>query len=219
MTFLKYLGSAERVNIRLCGAEVSVERARLGRHLLLGELRTKITKALDGRDAELAVQCLRDYLATASGQDTDSLVEMADAVDSLWALNAFKEHIAFMEAAPKPGKPAEHIIPYEYTDRFAAVWVDAIAHAYGWSHAEILDLVPEMAGYYFQEIVLRDTTDREWDYTVHGLGVGKNGRYRPYPKAAWMNQVPIDRVMTIPKAMMPMGNVVKLGGEPETSKS
>lgn len=217
MTYLKYLGPPETATIRLRGVDVLVERARLGRHLLLGELRSKITKALEGRDAEQAIQCLRDYLATACGADSDSLVEMVDAADVLWTLNAFRERLAFMEAAPSQPK-AEQEAAFDYSDRYATIWVDAIARAYSWSEEQIFNLWPEIAGYYFQEIMLHDTSEREWDYTVHGMSVGKGGRYRPYPRPRWMTVTPKEQVMLIPRAIMPVGNVVRFGGESETSK-
>jgi hypothetical protein len=218
VTFLKYLTLAESVRIRIGKREVQVERARLGQYLLLGELHRDVGEAIERGEPEGIVSSLRSYLEAACLchiAENLRLQDLTDACEPLWRMNAFRESLAFMRPDPK-AKPDQWEVGYEYRDRHATLWIDTIASDYHWDEATILNLWPEQAACYYQEILLRQAQRQEWEYIIHGLGVGKGGTYKPLPKPKWMGARPKDQIMRIPKSMLPQGLIIRAGDVEKT---
>jgi hypothetical protein len=210
VTFLKYLAFTESTEVVL-GKRRVVERARLGQHLLLSDLRVEIGKAVERGEADAIVSAVRSYLEAACGPiPVLSLPVLVDAAEKIWSMNWLRESFAFMQPDPKPQK-VQPVAPYEYPDRYGALWITTLATEYPWSEAEILDLVPERAAYYYQEALIRQAEQKEWEYIIHGLGHDKNGHYKPLPKPSWMGTKPKEQIMRIPKTMLPVGLIIRAG--------
>lgn len=210
MSYLTYLTPAESITVRLGGREITAQRARLGKHLLLLSLWQKYEEEVGGGDAAAIHQALVRYVATALDCDIGqaTLVELAEAATRLRVVNTFREQPSYM--APYDTRPTDHELPYEYSDRWATLWVHNLAAAYHWSKEHILNLWPEEAAYYYQEILIDRWYDHEWEYNIHGVGNTKHG-WRAMRKLPWMVGRP--KPTRILKRMLPVGNVVRMGAE------
>lgn len=197
---------------------MAVERGRLGAHLLLGGLLDQCQEAVEARENEEVARVLHAYLAVAIGkkdqeaQEDLRFLEFGTAIIKLRELNRLHFYPPFMESEGTETDPP----PWSYEGRGITIWVHRLASTYGWSREEILDLVPEEAVVYLQEIMLDAQFQKEWEWSLSPRSqaynkVTKQTHHQPLPRPGWMTKRE-PQIVSIPVSALPMGVVIDLGG-------
>jgi len=203
------------VVVELGGTKIECVRGRLGLHLELGESLDEYFKAVGARDPQRAWRALTAYLGLATGRpdlvECSTFGEIGAGAPQLWALNRLQFLPPFLEDPQEFPEP-----PWTHQWRRLVIWVHKIAAAYGWSRTEILDLSPEEAVIYLQEILIQDQLGREWEYGLSGVGrhynpKTKKSRFVPLSRPSWMVDKEPAKVQ-LPKSALPMGRIIDLGG-------
>lgn len=196
------------VRLRLSGEDREIERARFGRHYelidILYSTREEFEKVIS-------------YVATATGIPGDHLYddEIADAFSELAALNEPTQLPAIVRFQPQKQNGAAQTPPgLKYRGRWLAACVNDLAHHYGWTVEYILDLGPEEALLYLQEIAAQEHRDREFEYTLSDAGRDKKGKQKKFPPMPWAS-VPYIREKAVgappvPDIMRPIGNIIRV---------
>lgn len=205
----------QAATVTLGGEPVVCLRGRLGTHLKLGALLDKLQDQIEDLDSEAASKTLHTYVEVATGQTHDALGfrEAGTAVAVLSEFNRLRFYPPFMEGE----QPTQTPQPWEYEGRRVAVWVHMIGKTYGWSRAEILELEPEDAAVYIQEIMLGEQFEKEWEYGISGAGnrfdkrTGK-GHFVPLTRPHWMVEHKLPSPVKLPASMLPVGRIIDLGG-------
>lgn len=203
-------------SILLSGQRLEVRRANLGLHYRLSVILDQWQEANRGKNYRTSVEKTIDYVALATGLDTEAIKKQASVFEimlgftMLVALNKPSDVLPFMLV-----KRSKEEYDYDYKHRGLADWVATLSAHYGWTSEYVLDnLSPEEASCYLQEALIQDYEDKEFAYRLsfdvaYKLeGKGKSARYRyiPFPKPSWMaRKIPSFRV---PKAWYPQGNVI-----------
>lgn len=190
-------------------------RGRLGTHLKLGMLLDTLQDQLEANDIKAASQTLHTYVEVATDQTHEALgfLEVGTAVAVLSEFNRLRFYPPFMEGE----QPTQIPQPWEYEGRRVAVWIHMIGKTYGWSRAEILELEPEDAAIYIQEILLSEQFEKEWEYGISGAGnrfdkrTGKS-RFIPLTRPHWMVRHKMLSPVRLPSSVLPVGRVIDLGG-------
>ena len=217
-SYLDVIRPDQSVEVVIGRRRVRVERARLGLHLRLAHQAEAVESCLAARDAAGAALAMRTYLAMAGldpGAGTGP--ELAIAYRWLVAANRLQLALPFMRDE-QPAGPAGIGMPpaYDYEGRVHAWWVHKIASRYGWSRDQILNLWPEEAACYLQEVLVaefdeaderRSLSELAYHYDEHT----RTSSFRPVPRPAWMVGERLRRG-SVPRVMLPTGNVVDLGG-------
>lgn len=135
--------------------------------------------------------------------------------------NALEAEAVFLRPAPvdKTETKTEIKRPrWDYDGRTAALWIDAFARNYGWDLAKILELDINTAAYLYQEILINEQYEKEWQYglTEFAYPTDSSGKshFQPLPRPYWMREN-IDGVIKttkIRKDMLPFGVVIDLSG-------
>ena len=194
-----------------------VERGRLGVHLLLGGLLDRCQEAVEARKTNTVVRVLHAYLAMAMGKKEHELgdlefLEFGTTITTLRELNRLHFFPPFMQ----DGEPKTETPPWSYEGRGITIWVHRLATTYQWSREEILDLVPEEAVVYLQEIILDDQLRKEWEWNLSPQSqtynkITKQTHHQPLPRPSWMVERE-PQTVKIPMSALPMGVVIDLGG-------
>ena len=167
-------GREATAQVTLGGLSRTVPRARLGLHHRLLEL-------LTGGDL---IEVVLPYISLASGvpEEEIQLEECAGAFNTLVTLNQPRGAAALARAAT-----VSHAVPpaFNYPGRGLAAIVHDLAFAYGWTADYILDLPPEEAWCYLQEIHLDRHEGQKWDYQLSDLGRDKRGHQKPMRDPLW----------------------------------
>lgn len=107
--------------------------------------------------------------------------------------------------------------PWHYEGRTWHAYSHLLAKSYGWTLQEISQLKVEEALAKIQEILTDEQLEREFIHSLSEIAYPydkntKTSSYKPLPRPHWMRPTakPIPR-FKIPKAVMPMGNVVSDG--------
>jgi hypothetical protein len=184
-----------QVSVRLGGREVPLTRARLGRFLALQDLRGRLADAAKSGDTGKIAEALIAYLqAAVSGAEFsfgdygampwyDLVAAFAVAADLNTLPNP--EHFALLLVKREGADP-----PWAYPGRDIHVWVHHIAAAYHWSLEAILDLWPEQAVAFVQEIFIDRQLEREFEHSLSQVSYKFNkrglGKLQPMKRPAWM---------------------------------
>ena len=206
----------ERTSVVLGGHEIEVIRARLGKYLVLSQLRRK-------RD-------VRGYLAECGVSATDHGLDCLRAYLFLIKFNEVRIAFPFLQPDTTTD-PNKEVLPepWEYDNRWIASWIHHVASHYGWSLPDILNLVVEDFFALLQEIMLENQIEREWGYSLSELAypyneASKMREFKPLKRPSWMrkdlqpnprykNQAPL------PEGLMPMGASVDISALINASKS
>lgn len=212
--YLDAIAPGQAVAVRLGGAPVIVERARLGLHLRLARQESRVEERLQAGDAAGAAAALRAYLEMA-GVDGGAATgpEMIVAYRRLCAANRLQIALPFMR---DEGPPAGPPLPYDYPGRGQAWWVHKLASRYGWPRDHILGLWPEEAACYLQEILVAEFDEADEQRALSELAYAydegsRTATFRPVPRPAWMVGDRLKRGR-VPRRILPSGNVVDLSG-------
>lgn len=195
------------------GEAVYVPRARLGTHLQLARLESKI---VDNRDPQGLARLVTEYVDRAGLSSIEDPYELLEAFIALRALNAWQWVLPWLEG--RDGNPNVPREPYDYEGRSWAIWIHRLGSRYGWSRKEILDLWPEEAAAYIQEILVAEyyeTEDRRALSEVsYRYDKGSNtSRFIPRPKHLWMVDTGPPESVKVHPRYLPVGNVIDLTAE------
>lgn len=148
----------------------------------------------------------------AVGLEQESLLI---AYGQLVALNQLKCLLPFQAwQGPPPGEPK----PYDYEARYIAWLVHKLASRYGWTRDYIFSLWPEEVFAYVQEILIDEYEELDRQRSLSELGyhydktTGK-ATFRPMPRPGWMVGEQKPKIYRVRRDMLPVGVVVKLGGD------
>ncbi len=204
------------VTVSLGGQEFEVHRARLGQYLRIQEAVSRLHDAsTEGDNRSIVDALLAFFQVTIPDLTRDQLVEnnwivIATAFASIQALNALDINFALFKFADESGLP----VPWEYPERMRYYWVHLIASAYHWHIERIEDLWPEDAIAFLQEIIAQEQYEREFVHSLSEVAyqfdqASKKSRYKPLLRPAWMiARDPKQLITKLPRALMPVGNVV-----------
>jgi len=217
---------ANEVIISLGGCEYKCVRGRLGKYLALFEVNKSLGEAANHGDTGGIADSLYEYLSfcipdlTRASFDSAPWFEILEAYESLRDLNAIPQAERFailnMTGGQEDKPPA-----WDYRGRLRYVYVHIIATAYSWSQEQILNLWPEEAVAYIQEILVDEQFDREFDHALAEVAYSydkatKKSKYQPLERPAWMVLGSIEAqerkrktlIGKIRKDMLPVGVVI-----------
>lgn len=202
-----------QVSITLSGREYPVTRARLGTFIYLQQARRQVLEAsAHGNGSGAVADALYLWFHLAAGVErvdfeTASWLEVGVAYGRVDALNAIIEDFPILKEG-NSGRPPR----WDYAGREIVAWVDMIAHAYGWTPDEIVNLYPEDAVGLWQEIVAREYSERRFVHALSQVAYRVDGRgratYVPLDTPYWMVMGGKPRTTKIPKDVLPIGNIV-----------
>lgn len=212
MDFTRAIDPEQYAYVTLNGLPIRVNRRRFGGHIQLLSIANELQTCDDGL---MAASWLIRYLIVA-GVDEQIIkqatpMELYRAFFILSQLNGWAWIIPLIDPKRADGRPSEKP-PYDYAGRRWAIWIHRIAQAYGWSRDDILNLWPEEAAVYMQEIAVSDYFDKEERRALHEISYrldkGSNTRhFVPWPKPAWMVD-PEPKKVRIKRSALPVGNVI-----------
>jgi len=157
------------------------------------------------------VDCYLEWFSHATGFSEDwtegqDPVEFAEAFIKLVALNEPLATLPWMTIQPKVAKTNA-----DYPNRGLASIVHQLAEAYSWAQETILNLVPEVAWCYLQEVQLSRHEREEFEYGLSEVAYDKKGQYKDYQKLPWQRTT--QGGANIPNNLKPTGNVVTGGAD------
>lgn len=193
------------VTLTLGGQRRTVRRARLGLQAKLADLVSSTNDVID---------VVLRYVAMASGVDEEDiqLEECADAFNALGELNSpvGVAALARFTGGGRGPPPA-----FQYNQRGMSAIVHELAYGYGWTADYILELGPEEAWCYLQELHLDRHEQMKFAYTISDVGRDKRGHQKSFKEPVWF-RIGYDGVQrpgkpAAPKpAPKPTGTVINL---------
>jgi len=214
------------VIVSLGGHEWKSTRGRLGKYLSLFEVNKSLGEAANRGDTGGITDSLYEYLSLCNPDLTRDLFDSApwfevlDAYESLRDLNAIPQAERYAVLSQIGGEKIKPP-PWDYRERLRVVYVHLIASVYGWGQEQILDLWPEEAIAYIQEILVDDQFEREFQHVHSEMSytfdkATKKSKYMPLERPAWMVLGTVveqelrrkDLVTKIHRDMLPAGVVL-----------
>jgi len=218
---------ANEVIVSLGGHDWKSSRGRLGKYLALFEVNRGLSEAANRLDTGGIADSLYEYLSTCNPDLTRDLFdsapwfEVTKAYYSLVELNAIPQAERFAILTKRAGDEDIKPLPWDYPGRLKTVYIHIIANAYGWSQTQILNMWPEDAITYIQEILADEQFEREFLHAHAEVSYGynkatKKSTFQQLERPAWMvlgSAIEQERKMAeikkelIPKIMLPAGVV------------
>lgn len=194
----------QQVTIVLGGQPITIERARLGLHLQLGQLVDEFDNAPGSPEMALAIKGYFKLLEIDIGQA--SVVEILRAYQMLREVNRWQFILAFMKNTAIEKQPES----YDYEGRNWAWVIHKLASRYGWTRDYIFNLWPEEAAIYLQEILISEHNEAEERYRLSELAyqyneVTRKSHYVPYQKPSWMLNYELPKPVRVLKSHLPFG--------------
>lgn len=196
--------SDQYITIRLGGRDLVIPRARLGLHIRLSKLVDEFEQAPGC--SEIAQAIHRYFEALGLDISAAHPVEVLASFAILKQANAWQWSLAFMQEPGAKDKPEA----YDYPDRNWSWVVHKLASRYGWTRHYIMDLWPEEAGAYLQEILVSEMHEAEERHSLSELAykydsVSKTSRYVPIPRPSWMLPKLEFKPVKMLRSMLPYG--------------
>lgn len=208
MDFLEAI-DVKTCEVTLAGETFMVEQRKLVDYYRLRTLLDVMT--VSGSQKE-KLDAIYEYIAVATGVSNLSSVEideLAPALDSLVSLNTEEVNTLPWQTSVKNIDTEETRTTVDYDHRDLTVIVNLLASAYGWGEEKILNLSPEAAVCYVQEILLDGWKEDEFEYMLSENAYTSKGKYIPYPPLSWYTVIKGPTVkeatMKIPQRLMPIG--------------
>lgn len=202
--------SNQQITFSLNGREITLPRARLGLHLQLGRVLSDFEQAPGWLEIASAI---RSYFGLLGVDVTGAQpVEVLAAFYQLKEFNTWQWALAFMR---EPGKGGE-AEPYDYPERNWAWVVHKLASRYGWTRHYIMELWPEEAACYLQEILVSEANEAEERHSLSELAyrydsASKTSKYIPLPKPEWMvSGSELPKPVKMLRSLLPYGSVINL---------
>lgn len=191
-----------------------IPRARLGCHLRLSKIYEKLT--FD--DASTISAAIKEYLNLSGFDRTKTTgLQQVQAFLTLSELNRLKTIFAYQMAK---GSPDDKEPPYTYPGRLWALYIHKLATRYGWTRDDVLELWPEEAAAYLQEIMISEYHELDERRSLVELSYkvekGTNqAKFIPTPKPDWMAPKVEKKTIRVKRSWLPVGNVIKLSDKTE----
>lgn len=206
-----------QIVISLSGREYVATRARLGGFVHLQQARKRMLEASARGENGVIADALALWMNVAAGVDRETFettdwLQIAVAMGRLEVLNELTEDLPILRS--RGGRPPR----WDYDGREAIAWADLLAHAYGWTLDDIIDLYPEEAVALSQEIAAREYYEHRFQHALSQVAynVDRSGRatYQPLDMPYWM-YLGEPKKVKIPKAVLPIGNIIFPGRAPK----
>ena len=221
---------ANSSTIHLGDTEYSVERFRLRKWLELEDIRADIVKATEELSIDRFVESVYAYIFMGIGQEQSldrinlnhlPWFEVAAAYIEISAINVPRYAFPLLKA-----KVEEEKVAWDYDGRTWYIWSHALASEYGWNLEYIAELDIDDAIALLQEIIVKDQLEKEFEYGlseiayVYDSNSGKS-KFQPMGRPGWMEMLSAGTLKKVKfhKSMLPVGNVVHLGGMDEALES
>ena len=112
--------------------------------------------------------------------------------------------------------------PWEYSGRTWYFWLNILASKYGWSAEQIAELDLDDAVGLYEEIVLDEQFEKEWEWGLSERAFvynksSKSSTFKALERPSWMSMhdpsepKPV-KMIKIPVKAMPVGNIISLDG-------
>lgn len=163
-----------------------LQRRVLKEHYIL----LQAAKKLNSGTAKERLQAMFDYIAVGAPDiDINSvhITELYRLLNLLIQLNNEIELLPWQSVYDE--KNANKRISVDYESRKLALIVHTIASAYGWDQEYILNLQPEIAACYVQEIILENYHQERFEWALSTVTYDKDGKPKEYPKPAWYYEI------------------------------
>jgi len=202
--------------VTIANQEFQLEPCKLRKWLELEDVKFRISEAVENKDRNDLVNLIYLYISTAIGLDTNIMStlpykEVVEAFEEISKANQINIDLPFMRTPV--GKHEKEGYEYDYRSWWS--WAFLFANRIGWSIEYIANLNVPDALYLYQEHLIKEYREQDWDWTLSERFVGydtmtKKAKINALPKPAWMLAKPIKPVKPtkIPKFMMPSGIIV-----------
>lgn len=184
MNYLKAIKVVES-RIVLSDRIVVAKRLPLLQHTMLIELHKNITS----EDDKVKLNSIFQYIKLAANIDYPEFLNVEDIpalLDSLIKLNEdielFPWQVTYRVGSSKTTNA-------DYENRELAMTINILAGSYGWSEDVILQLQPEIAACYVQEVLLDEWKRQEFEYRLSEVAYDEKGIYIPFPKLDWLVEI------------------------------
>lgn len=163
------------------------------------------------------------FLATVRFIDTVSSTTTTNWEEVPWyeTINAFAESANLNNITKKfpilDGKKEKNEpLPWEYDGRSWYFWANLFSINYGWRLDEISLLDIDDALGLYQEIVIDDQMQKEWQWGLSEISYpynqsSKKQEFKPLARPNWMLPIaPTPKIVKLRKDMLPMGTIIDL---------
>lgn len=189
-----------------------MEKLKFKKWLLLGEYQDRVVDAVKSKDYLAIAHSIIEYVKFATEkQDVMELpwYEIAILHQEIVVANDTKLDLPLLRSTAT--KKEENA--WDYPRRSWFSWADLFASSYGWSLEYIANLDVEDALPLCQELLVREQHEKEWEWGMTELAykydpTTKTSSLQPLPRPDWMRPKKSDRIVKIPKSMLPAGVIV-----------
>lgn len=216
---MNFIDSITEKEITLDGEKYPL--LHLGDFFKLDLLRKQLKKSIQTRNKKEFNETLIKIveLQTKKIYIPKNFIQTILNVQLILSNNVITADARFMKVREK--NENEEKLSYDYDGRVLATWINKFATTYHWSFDQIINLPLNLAVYLYQEMMVTDHREKEWQYSLTELAYkyDKNtetSHFVPLEKPEWMKPtakevkpIPISK---IPVAHLPQGLVIDLAG-------
>lgn len=191
-----------------------IVQAKFRKWLELEAIRDQITKAVENVDKQAELVC--QYVSTALSLSVDRVAvldwrEVSKALVELITVNHIELELPFLKFPHKEDKR----LSWDYEGRNWWSFAQTFAKAFGWTLEYIANLDVVEAMHLFEEIIVEDQLDKEWQWLLSERAVKYNESTKKYepnplPRPNWMQDIPMEaKKIKIRKDFLPVGAVIR----------
>jgi len=200
--------------------ELIVRRLKLKEWLLLEEARERISKAAEVKDYSGISAAVSAYISAAC--------DVKDWTAKPWFETMLAFQKVYMANMPTISFPILKVkeqgekMAWEYPGRSWYFWANLFSTNYGWSMETIAQMDIDDALGLFQEIMIEQQLQREWEWSTTEMAfpynaTTKKSEFKPLSRPSWMQPIlPPMKKVKIRRDLMPMGKIVVLDGSKNT---
>jgi len=196
-----------------------MKKLRLKQWAEMGDLQQRISKAAEINNPELVSELILE---------TIGLITEKDHSKKFWIETVAKYREVHTQNVPSSkfpvlkSKQKKEPLPWEYEGRGWYFWLNLFAKNYGWGEDQVAELEIDDAVGLYQEILIDEQLNQEWEWGLSEVSytydkTSKKSKPIKLPRPSWMTGI-TDRqkepqTIKIHKHLMPVGNVIDLGGD------
>lgn len=183
----------------------------------LDDIRQKISAEAEAGRWQTVPNLIIESILLCSGEvDDPPWMEVAELYQEAITLNQPRIRFPIFSGKEKDHKR----VPWEYDGRTWYFWLNLFASKYGWSAEEISILDLDDAIGLYEEIVVDEQHEKEWEYGLSEMAyvydkTTKTSRFKPLDKPDWMllssdhAKKPVKKIR-MPKSALPVGEIINL---------
>jgi hypothetical protein len=167
-------------------------------------------------------EILCNFLSTALRFHVDySKVYWKDTIESFYKIHGVTSTIRKIPITSNQSKDKDSKDDWDYSGRLWYLYSSQIASSFGWTQEQISNLDVDDALAYLQEILTEKQLEKEFVWRASEIAYPydkstKKSKFSPLSRPYWMiKEKAAKKAPPIPKALLPVGNIVRLG---ETKK-